>query len=411
VTLVNGVLTATPRADLHEASFHNVTSDRVRWGEAQLDALLGSVFQTITATAPAANTSLDGLLFVLEQFGIAAPDPHGGTGIAAGALNALAVDPIGYLAPRAVAAFAASATRLGFTNPAPNQYVHTIAGLPLEAFVQLAPPAIGLRTIPSGSGLMLADDVARIFSAALPLATMAPDITAALAAGPATLSYANAMLLLDLPPEISSLQLYPPTATAAAAFAAAVETLMVSSTVSALVDSILDSGYASSGLYAFFEDPGAWLIRSDALGDGQVLEPTKINALLQSIGQAIGAPAGAGLTLPGGLTLVASGKDPTTVTLSTASGSPLGTVSCSLGVTIDRMRHLAPQGTITIDATLARGVVAKRCRRVRHRAERHHPRGNARWRHDDSIIAELQWRGGADRHRRDAVARRARYRQ
>jgi large repetitive protein len=355
VTLVNGVLTATPRADLHEASFHDITSDLVGWGEAQLEALLGSVFQTITATVPAANTSLGGLLWALEAFGIAAPDPHGGIGIATGALNALAVDPLGYLAPKVAAALADPNSTLGFTSPAPNQFVRAIANLPIEAFVQTSPAAIGLRTIPSSAGLALADGIDLAFSASLPLATMAPDVSASLTVGPATFDWANATLTLELPPAIPSLQLYPATATAAASFANAVEALVVSAAVSALTESVLDSGYTPSGLYTFFNDPGAWLVRSDSLGNGTVLDPAKINALLQIIGQAIGTPAGQGLTFAGGVTLVASGQSPTTLSLSTAPNSPIGPLSFSLGVIIDATRHLSPNATITLEGTLSGG--------------------------------------------------------
>ncbi|HEY4940109.1 MAG TPA: DUF6603 domain-containing protein [Rhizomicrobium sp.] len=355
VTLVNGVLTATPRADLHEASFHDVTSDLVGWGDAQLEALLGSVFQTITTTAPAANTSLGGLLWALAAFGIAAPDPHGGIGIATGALSALAADPLGYLAPKVVAVLSDPGSTLGFTNPAPNQYVRAIANLPIEAFVQTSPPAIGLRTIPTSAGVALADDIDLTFSLSLALATLAPDISASLAVGPATLDYANATLTLALLPVISSLQIYPATTAAAASFANAVEALIVSSAVSALADSVLDQGYKSFGLYTFFNDPGAWLVRSDSLGNGTVLDPAKINALLQIIGQAIGTPAGQGLTFPGGVTLAASGQSPTTLLLSTAPNSPIGPLSFSLGVIIDATRHLTPDATITLQAALPGG--------------------------------------------------------
>lgn len=345
-TLVNGVLTVTPRANLNDASYHNVTRDVVKWGAAELEPLLGSLFQSIAATVPAASTSLGGLLTALEALGVAAPDPHGGIGIAAGAVNALTVDPLGYLAPRLAAALSSPAA--GFTNPAPNQFVHALGNLPIEIFVLIAPATVGVRTIPSSAGIDLGGGIALAFSVGLPLATMTPDIAASLSAGPAVLRYESETLTFELPPLVSPLELYP-TPPTLASVTGLLQALFISSGVSALVDSVLDPGFTSAGLYTFLNDPGAWLVRSDALGDGSVFEPGKINAVLRSIGLAIGgAQPGPGLILPGGVTLAATGKNPTTLALSSDPQTPVGPASFSLGLVIDATRHLTPQAAVTI---------------------------------------------------------------
>jgi len=344
VVPADGKLSATPTATLHEASYLGPTSDVVTWTDARLQPLLGSVFAANAATPPTAATSLGGLLAVLQELGIAA-DPQGGFSISTDALNALAVDPIGYLTPKVSAAFATPGT-LGFTAAGSATSVLTIGTLPLEVFVQTSPATIGLRTATAGTGLALAADVRLAFSVGLPLETMTPAVSATFTAGPATLGYSDGALTLQIPPDLPSLPLFPapPPATVESALAKALPALLVSVSASALIDSVLEPGYVVSGIEPFLRSPGQWLVQSTALGDGTVFDPAKISQFLTAIG-----------TLPAGLTLTPSGTNPTTLALATSA--PLGgLLDLSLDVTIDATRHLAPSGSFGITAPLPGGT-------------------------------------------------------
>ncbi len=346
----NGKLSATATAALHEAAYRGATSDLVGWADARLQPLLGAVFSAITATTPPASSSLGTLLEALQTLGIAAQQAHGGVELAADALNALTTDPIEFLEPKLTAAFAApDGLGLGLTASSAG-YVLALGTLPLELFVQRSPAAIGLRTTaPSAgpatapsTGLAFAPGTGLDFSVELALATLTPSVSAGLSAGPATLAYANGQLTLQAPPELPPLQLFPaPTAgTIESALAAALPALLVSAAAPPLIESLLGPGYVVSGIASFLSAPGQWLVQNSALGDGTVLDPTKVSQLLSTIG-----------ALPAGLTLTAAGTNPTTLSLATSA--PLGGVlGLSLGVAIDATRHLAPAGSVTIDTPL-----------------------------------------------------------
>jgi len=346
VTLsANGAVTATPFVTLHDAAYHGATAGAIAWGDALMQNALGSVFASIASTPPAASTSLGAVVQALQALGIVTVAVDGSAGASADALHALAVDPLGYLAPKASAAFAAANVGVPGFAASPNGGVAiALGGLPLEAFVTTSPAAFGVRT--TGNGLAPANGVTAQLSVALQLPAATPQIGATLVAGPATFTVANGTVTLAIPPEIPSLQLVPPpsASTVAAALAAAVPDLLVSTAGSALVSSLLGPGYRVSGLLAFLRSPGAWIVRSDALGDGNALDPAKVSALLATL------PA-----LPGGFALAASGARPTTISLATSA--PLGGVlSILAGVSVDESRHLAPAGTIAIGVPLPAGT-------------------------------------------------------
>lgn len=339
---LNGTsLQATPFAALHDVAFHGVTAPLVSWNDPLLGPALGSIFASIGVGAGAApGTSLGDLLALLRALDIATVPANANTaiGIAADALNALSVDPLGFLTPKLQAAFADGSVP-GFSVSLAGGYTYPMGVLPLEVFVSLAPAAIELRTIGSRQGLALGADATASCSIALPLATMQPVVTAGLNAGPVSLAYSNGVLSLQVPAANTSLSLVPaPTAAAAkAAFAALLPPLLISSTAYALIDGLLAPGNKVAGLFSFLQSPWNWLIQSSALGDGTVFDPMKLSALIGAVG-----------TLPAGLTLTTSGKDPTTLTL--ATGPPLGGVlKIAAGMTLDRTGHSTPATNLTIN--------------------------------------------------------------
>ena len=338
VALADQKLSATASAALLDASYGGPTANTVGWADARLQPLLGSVFAAISPATPPASSSLGALLTALQALGIAVTDAQGAVGISADAVNALTVDPVGYLAPKVGAALAS----LGFAAGAAGSYSLPLGTLPLEVFAQTAPATIGLRTAAAGAGLGLTSGIGLEFTAGLPLATMTPQVSATLTAGPATLGYASGAVTLQVPPGLGSLQLYPVPSAASieTALAAALPGFLLSSAASALIGAMLGPGYVVSGITSFLSSPGQWLVGSNALGNGTVLDPAKVSQLLTAFG-----------TLPAGLTLSASGTNPTVLAL--ATGTPLGGVlSVSLGVSIDATRHLAPAGTLGIEVPL-----------------------------------------------------------
>lgn len=345
VTPAVGGLTAEPIARLHEVGCHGTTADLVTWGAPLLDEALGATFRSLTTPAPAPASSLSVLIGALTALGLVTTDAAGNTGFAADAISALAADPLDLLAPRLRAAFASSSMS-AFTAAGPNAYQLALPPLPLTVEVTLHPPTIALRTDGPAGKLPIADAVNVAFSVVMPLPAMTPVVTGSLAAGPATVTYAAGELTLAMPPAFTSLPLYPAPSEAAAraAFTAAVPRLLIDTVASALLESALGGDYTVTGVLAFLDDPGDWLVGTGALGDGAALDPARLNNLFDVLGP-----------LPGGLALTAAGADPTTIELTTAT--PLGgVVSLAIGAAVDRTRHLAPVGTITVQAPAAAGA-------------------------------------------------------
>ncbi len=336
VALNGSNLTGSVQAALQESAFHGATADAVGWGDARLASMLGAVFASIAPSAPPAGSALSSSLAALQAFGVAAADAQGVLGISADALDALAVDPIGFLVPKVPAGL----TALGFSLPA-SDVTLPLGTSGLELFAGSSPGTIGLRNSASGA-IALADGVSLSFSVALPVAAMTPALSATLQAGPATVAYAAGTLSVAVNPGLPSLTLWPtPTAaTVESALEQALPVFLLSTAASALVGALLGPGYDVSGVWGLLTSPGQALVQESALGDGTVLDPAKLNQLIAAIG-----------TLPAGLTLAAAGSNPTLISL--ATGAPIGGVlDLSVAVSIDATRHLAPSGTIGIQTPL-----------------------------------------------------------
>lgn len=344
VAQTGSTLTATPFATLTDAAFHSPASASVPWGNAQLSSLFGSVFAQIASPAPARGTSLATLLSALEALGVVAVDFSGALAISADAITALQADALTFLAGK-VQSTLSSAQIPGFTASG-SAWTYTIPGLPLQAVISTSPASFGIETVSSAGGLAVAGSVALNFSAALALANLQPTLSASLTLGSATLTFSNGSLSLAVPPALPALQLYPlpVTGTILSALNASVPLLLLDSLGSAALSAVAGPGYTVSGLLTFLQNPGAWIVGTSALGDGTVLDPAKLNQLFAKFGM-----------LPSGITLTASGKDPTTISL--ANSTPIGgLLTIALGVAIDRTRHLAPSGTVTIQTNLKGGT-------------------------------------------------------
>jgi large repetitive protein len=354
LALKSGTLAGTPYAALSDVAFHSPTTPLVAWTDPQFAPALGAVFASI-GTGAVAGARLGTLLGLLQALGIATVPSTAASavGVAADAVNALSTDPIGFLGPKLRAALASGGVQ-GFTAEASGSYAAPAGALPLELFVTLSPPAVGLRTT---SGVTLGGSVAVSGSASLTLPALQATVSAAMQAGPASLTYAAGALSLQVTGVNTTLPLVPPpsAAQAEAAFIALLPPLLISSIGSALLQSLMSAGTQVSGLWSFLTDPWDWLIQSKALGDGTALDPAKLTTLLGLLPP-----------LPLGLTLTAAGKDPTTIAFGT--GAPLGgVVSINAGIALDHTGHAIPAVAIGITApttgtwpqvTLSLGVTA-----------------------------------------------------
>jgi large repetitive protein len=340
IALAGSTQQGSPFAAMHDVAVDSPTAALIGWSDPLFAPGLGAVFSAIGIGAGAApGTQLGNLLMLLQALGIATVPTDATTpiGIDADAINALTVDPIGFLAPKLRAALA-NGSIPGFTVSGTGQFTAPIGSLPLQAFIDMSVPGVGLRT--TGSGLALGASVAAGASVELPLTDLQPVISANLSAGPVTLTYAGSALSVHVDSTNTSLSLLPaPTAAeVATAVTEVLPPLLISGIGSTLLNSFLDPGYKITGLWSFLQAPAQWLIGSGALGDGTAFDPAKLTALFGLIG-----------TLPAGLTLAATGTDPTTITLTTAT--PLGGVlTVDAGVSVDHTLHATPTATLQISA-------------------------------------------------------------
>lgn len=339
-SLKNTARATTPFAALNDVAFHGETIARVGWNDPTFNGAIGAILSTIsTAAAAPPGSSVAALLALLQALGIATgpASPGAPVGIAADALNALAIDAASYLAPKLTAALASDSVP-GFAASPAGGYVYQPATLPLEVFVTLSPTTIGIRTAAGSSGLAMGPSLTVGGSVDLTISTMQAAVSGALDAGPVRLSVESGTLTLGVNSRGVTLSLAPAPSAAAASAAAAtlLPPLLISSVGTALLGSLVDPGNQVVGLYPFLQSPWNWLVQSTALGDGTGLDPVRLNSFFGKIG-----------ALPAGLTVAASGTDPVALTLT--SSAPLGGIATiNLGVVLDHTGHATPTGSISI---------------------------------------------------------------
>ena len=271
------------------------------------------MFHEIASPPPTSGTALSFLLSALNSLGITANDPQGGIGISSDALNALAVDPAGFLLPRLGGALDAGIA--GFSGP------------PADPTPCRSEPPRSKRmwtvrrsayALPRGCPWALIGSATIDARVSLPSLAAALDLTLTL--GAVTLTYAEAShrLTLDSPPWVNSLVLFPVPSPAdlSVALNRAIPRILLSSTASALIEGSVGEGFSIAAIDDFLESPGAHAVSSSSR-HGSCLDGSKINGLLQTIAVAAGMPPGAGLSLPGNIQLTAGGTNGVTLQLST----------------------------------------------------------------------------------------------
>ncbi len=359
----SGGLAVNPHLELHQVSYHGPVLPSAGWGDVNAQALLGAVFQSISNPLPPAATALSQFLTALTNLGIAVPDPHGGIGVSADAFAAIQADAAGYLGPKLGSALSAGLP--GFSGPAAGLWTVQLGTLPLEFYLSQNPWTAGIRSTSAGNGVfLLAPNAWLTFDGSVALPSFQPTLDASFNIGSLSVAWASAtgQLSVAAQPWLAPLTLVPApsAATLQATLNDALPRLLFSAAGSALLEGILGPGFSIGPLDSFFSSTSSSLSRSSALGNssGTGLDSARLTQFLQAINQAAGFPAGPGLSLPGGLQLVAAGAgtaaDPVSLQLSTTA--PIsGVVGITAGVSFDGLMHPSPTGTITLTIPLPAG--------------------------------------------------------
>jgi hypothetical protein len=303
---------------LHDAAFHSPSLGLADETNPNLQSLLGVVFHQIASPAPSAGTALANLLAALSSpFQMVVPSAGGALSLSSDALIALNTDPVGFLS-----------SRLNFKKSLGPNFEIAVTGVNAT-----------LRSTSTAAPINI--------TGALSLPDLKPSIDLSFTLGAATISYSQATgtVTFAAPPWIA------PTTSITAALTAAVPRVLLSSAVTAILQSIIGPGFKIGPIDAFLTDPGAALRSVTSLGTGTCLDSAKIGGLLKRVGRAIGVPSTGDLTLPGNLKLAASGTG--TVNLQLSTTAPIGGVlSIALGAQIDCGLHVTPAGSVTLTQAL-----------------------------------------------------------
>jgi large repetitive protein len=365
-----GTFKVDPIVNLHQVSWHGPVVDLASFTNANAQALLGAVLQTISSPTPLPTSPAGILLSTLQALNVAVVDSHGGIGISADAFNAITADAAGYLGTQLTAALNAAASFAGFTattvvipsrgTTATPEWTLPIRGLPLEIYVLPNPWTLGLRTKSAGassSGWSIAPSTTITLDANVAVPAFTPTLDATLSLGAFALSWTSStsQLTASAQPWLAPITLLPPpsASTLQAALSNALPRLLFSGAASAVLEALVGPGLTIPPIDTFFTSMSSVLTQARALGNtaGTGLDSAKLTKLLQFIGNLAGLPAGPGLTLPGQLQLTASGAgtdaDPVKVQLATTA--PIGSVlDLTGGVSFDKLIHPSPTGSIAL---------------------------------------------------------------
>lgn len=346
----------TPHLVLHDAALRAPLRPKAVLADPDAAGLLGEVLRSLSVPAPPVGGPVAAFLDALTALGVATPDGHGGTGVAADALAALIADPAGFAGPKLAAAL--SGGIFGLAGPTAGPWTYAIGPLTLQ--ISASPWTIQVGTGPAGEqlgGMTLQASV----EAALP--SLQPTVSVSLQAGPVTASLTRpgggpVGVTLDAPPWTSRLALVPPAPDLGDQALQLLPRLALSSTASAVLDALIGPQVNTGPIDALLANFGQWLQRPGAFGAGggggaAGFDAARIGSLLSAIGAAAGlpaAPGGGGFTLPGGIALSVSGGDPLRVSVAAAGVG--GVLDIGADLSIDRLGHVTPDGTAAMHLTL-----------------------------------------------------------
>jgi hypothetical protein len=323
--------TATPFVRLHQVAARAPMVLRMTLADASAQAVLGEIMQAISNPAPPAVSSTGALLSALQSLGVTVVDPHGGIGFSADAFAAITTDVAGFFGSRLAPALAGGVA--GLNAPV------TLGSLPLEVAVTAG--SITIRTAPrlplNGNALLTFDT---------------STLSASFNIGAWSLTWAAGNLSVQAQPWLAPVALPPDAATLTSVLNDALPRLLFSSAAGAMLEAIVGPSFTVGPLDSFFSDTGNFMAHSLGAGDGSGgIDGSKLNQLLTTLSALANFPPGPGFTLPAELQLTASGHDPAVVQLATTA--PIGGVlAFALTASIDKLRHVTPGGTITLNTPL-----------------------------------------------------------
>lgn len=347
---------------LHDASLQRRGMALATLDDAATPGLLDLLVRTLDSGL-AAGSALDRLLGLLATLGLlrrrrsAAP-----AAVLADGLQALREDAIGRLRAELPALLDAAGGLLGWqrapgTLPGGGPWLRTLAPLSVECLVEAAPWRIRVRT--TGAGLALGPVARLTLDASLPLAGGAVRCSAGLVLPGATLSCAGPgqPLLVQLAGMAEPVAIAPADPALARTLAEAVPTAIVQAALSLLLEQSLQGTARIAPLGRLLRDPGGWL--GDTLSDAAAaLQPSRVQALLQSLAALVGlqAQAGGAVLLPGGLRLLAAdAAGRLRLALDSAAPIPLwtsgttpATLEMALQLDIDAARQPTPGGALRL---------------------------------------------------------------
>ncbi|WP_217591181.1 DUF6603 domain-containing protein [Burkholderia sp. GbtcB21] len=351
--------TASPWVRLTDAALHGPTVARAGAQDAITSALLGEVFQALSSGNADVLGAATRLLDALTAIGLVGPDPHGGIGLLGDAWAALTTDALGFLRTRLPAALATGGW-LGITGPAEGPWRWAPADAPVEFVIRPAgggqPWSLNLSAGADSNAAGESFGIAFEAGVTLPALTVDVGVDAHLGAVELDWQASAGRLTLRAQPWLDGLDLIPVPTPAA-----------LQAKLSDLWPRVLFSGAASAALHTlvptldlgalerFLRDTGATLHDVLSVADGSGFDVSRIQTMLADIGRIAGLPIGAGLGLPAGLRLAATGAgnaaDPLRVGLAT-SADIAGVLGFDAGVRIDPARHVTPEGTVTLTLPL-----------------------------------------------------------
>jgi hypothetical protein len=223
-------------------------------------------------------------------------------------------------------------------------------GYPVELSLDIGTGLLRLRTL---GDIGLPDPLSGHVDVQVDLRAYSWIATAALMAGPVELALdSNGAVTIAADPWLprQSLRPFDPAALQSA-LAAAAPRLALSAAVTTLVGNRLSSAIGPIDL--LLVDPVGWLRQGGSLGAGGHLDGAKVNALLEAIADFLELDASAGLGLPGGYLVSASGSDPARLNVSGSFGSAAtATIALDLSIDVHGDGHVTPAATITIGIAL-----------------------------------------------------------
>jgi hypothetical protein len=330
-------------------------------------AALGAAFRGASSPAPSAGGAVASAFAALEALGVAVPDGQGGVGLAADAVNAIAVDAAAFLGPRLRAALASADGLLGMVGPPAGPWTADLSG-GLQLTLAVNPWRITVSTVADADGVsrLRVGGAVVDFDAGITLGAFTPHADLAVQAGRVTalFSHPTGRLRIEAPPWTDGIDLWPAPAAdvVRAARDSVLPRLVLSSAVTAVLETVLGPGFLIGPIDAFLADPGRFLSGGGGSGGGgSGLDAARISSALQGIATAAGLPPGPGITLFNEVTVTVTSTGPDIrISVDKPAGSSilLPDVTLALTLDIDGERHVTPGGTATVNVPLGGGAPA-----------------------------------------------------